>query len=192
MIFNNIRWFVILIEKKNVEYGTKVANTQLCYPNVQRYIIYAIYYRGVEQLVARRAHNPKVTGSSPVPATNLLKKEIIISPTLSVSKPNISGTLINLRPIVKEDAQGMFDGIADKEGMRLTGTKGTFTLERTEKRCASRLDAENRVDYAITLKDNPAYIGEVVLNQIKAEERSANFRIALRISIKAMVVKLPF
>ena len=26
-------------------------------------------YRGVEQLVARRAHNPKVTGSSPVPAT---------------------------------------------------------------------------------------------------------------------------
>ena len=30
-------------------------------------------YRGVEQLVARRAHNPKVTGSSPVPATNLIK-----------------------------------------------------------------------------------------------------------------------
>ena len=26
-------------------------------------------YRGVEQLVARWAHNPKVTGSSPVPAT---------------------------------------------------------------------------------------------------------------------------
>ncbi len=28
-----------------------------------------ILYRGVEQLVARRAHNPKVAGSSPVPAT---------------------------------------------------------------------------------------------------------------------------
>ena len=26
-------------------------------------------YRGVEQLVARRAHNPKVVGSSPAPAT---------------------------------------------------------------------------------------------------------------------------
>ncbi|MEY3075187.1 MAG: hypothetical protein RJB25_827, partial [Bacteroidota bacterium] len=26
-------------------------------------------YCGVEQLVARRAHNPKATGSSPVPAT---------------------------------------------------------------------------------------------------------------------------
>ena len=29
-------------------------------------------YRGVEQSVARRAHNPKVTGSSPVPATNFM------------------------------------------------------------------------------------------------------------------------
>ena len=26
-------------------------------------------HRGVEQLVARRAHNPKVVGSSPTPAT---------------------------------------------------------------------------------------------------------------------------
>ena len=26
--------------------------------------------RGVEQLVARRAHNPKVVGSNPAPATN--------------------------------------------------------------------------------------------------------------------------
>ena len=28
-------------------------------------------HRGVEQSVARRAHNPKVTGSSPVPATKV-------------------------------------------------------------------------------------------------------------------------
>ena len=27
------------------------------------------FHRGVEQLVARRAHNPKVVGSSPAPAT---------------------------------------------------------------------------------------------------------------------------
>ena len=29
-----------------------------------------IKHRGVEQLVARRAHNPKVVGSSPASATN--------------------------------------------------------------------------------------------------------------------------
>jgi hypothetical protein len=37
---------------------------------------FAISYRGVEQLVARRAHNPKVTGSSPVPATKNPSKAI--------------------------------------------------------------------------------------------------------------------
>ena len=36
-------------------------------PNNQKKI-----YRGVEQLVARRAHNPKVVGSSPAPATTEL------------------------------------------------------------------------------------------------------------------------
>ena len=35
------------------------------------YIYVLITHRGVEQLVARRAHNPKVAGSNPAPATNL-------------------------------------------------------------------------------------------------------------------------
>ena len=29
-------------------------------------------HRGMEQLVARRAHNPKVAGSSPAPATKII------------------------------------------------------------------------------------------------------------------------
>ena len=33
-------------------------------------------YRGVEQLVARRAHNPEVAGSNPVPATTIINPEI--------------------------------------------------------------------------------------------------------------------
>ena len=36
--------------------------------------IFANLNRGVEQLVARWAHNPKVTGSSPVPATITIKR----------------------------------------------------------------------------------------------------------------------
>ena len=31
--------------------------------------IFAVQYRGIEQLVARRAHNPEAGGSSPSPAT---------------------------------------------------------------------------------------------------------------------------
>ena len=33
-------------------------------------------YRGVEQLVARRAHNPEVAGSNPVPATITLSESM--------------------------------------------------------------------------------------------------------------------
>ena len=32
---------------------------------------FAVQYRGVEQLVARRAHNPEAGGSSPSPATKM-------------------------------------------------------------------------------------------------------------------------
>ena len=39
------------------------------FENQYQVYIFAPQYRGVEQLVARRAHNPKVAGSSPVPAT---------------------------------------------------------------------------------------------------------------------------
>jgi hypothetical protein len=35
--------------------------------------------RGVEQLVARRAHNPKVAGSSPAPATKELTRSAVLS-----------------------------------------------------------------------------------------------------------------
>ncbi|GEM_PF-3092596 len=38
-------------------------------------ILNKILYRGMEQLVARRAHNPKVVGSSPTPATT--KKPVL-------------------------------------------------------------------------------------------------------------------
>ncbi len=31
-----------------------------------------VIHRGVEQMEARRAHNPKVTGSNPVSATNFM------------------------------------------------------------------------------------------------------------------------
>ena len=43
--------------------------------NLQTNLSFAFKYRGVEQLVARRAHNPKVVGSSPAPAT---KKDSMI------------------------------------------------------------------------------------------------------------------
>ena len=38
--------------------------------------------RGVEQLVARRAHNPKVAGSSPATATQMKRVDRMVGPFL--------------------------------------------------------------------------------------------------------------
>ena|GEM_PF-6548890 len=46
-------------------------NGYICEPKIEDRKVKFLkkLYRGVEQLVARRAHNPKVIGSSPIPAT---------------------------------------------------------------------------------------------------------------------------
>ena len=94
-------------------------------------------------------------------------------------KPILTGTRINLRPITVDDAVGMFASLSDEESMRLTGTQASYTLEQVEAFCKRVSEADDRFDYAITLKDDPTYIGEVVLSDIDEDNRSASFRIAL-------------
>lgn len=94
-------------------------------------------------------------------------------------KPTIEGQKINLRPITAEDAPAMWAAIKDEESMRFTGTQQSFTFEQVEAFCRKVAAADDRFDFAITLKNDPAYIGEVVLNNIDPINRSASFRIAL-------------
>ena len=58
----------------------------------------ATKYRGVEQMVARRAHNPEVAGSSPVPATkkSSLKRQVSTSFFLPYGKSG--NILVTLTP----------------------------------------------------------------------------------------------
>lgn len=99
-----------------------------------------------------------------------------------MEKPTLVGEKVVLRPITAErDAKGMFAALSDEESMRLTGTQAEFTFEQVEAFCKRIETADDRYDFAITQKDDPAsaYVGEVVLNQIDDENRSASFRIAL-------------
>ena len=51
-------------------------------------------YRGVEQLVARRAHNPKVRGSSPLPATKLaMTADVAQSVERILGKDKVTGSI---------------------------------------------------------------------------------------------------
>ena len=59
---------IISNEKNNKKLLTKQMNSTIIIKRLERG---AKKYRGVEQSVARRAHNPKVVGSSPASATRL-------------------------------------------------------------------------------------------------------------------------
>ena len=97
-----------------------------------------------------------------------------------LEKPILHGETVTLRPIRAEDAEAMFASLADAESMRLTGTADSFTFEQVQAHCARLLGADDRADYAITLRGGPdTMLGEVVLNNIEWDNRSANFRIAI-------------
>jgi RimJ/RimL family protein N-acetyltransferase len=96
-----------------------------------------------------------------------------------LQKPTLAGDRITLRPITINDAEAMFASLSDAESMRLTGTQQTFTFEQVQQYCQRIAQADDRADYAITLKDAGTYVGEVVLNDINWFNRSADFRIAL-------------
>lgn len=62
--------------------------------------------------------------------------------------------------------------------MRLTGTHDTFTREQIEAYVQSNIEGKGRYAWVICLLDDTA-IGEVVINQVDEDNRSANIRIAL-------------
>ncbi len=56
-------------------------------------------HRGVEQSVARRAHNPKVTGSSPVPATKHGSADIAQSVERILGKDKVTSSILVISSI---------------------------------------------------------------------------------------------
>ena len=96
-----------------------------------------------------------------------------------LAKPVLEGKRVTLRPITAADAEAVFASLSDAEGRWLTGTQQDFTLAQVRAFCARVEGADDRLDYAVTLPNDPRYRGEVVLNEIDAANKSAHFRIAL-------------
>jgi RimJ/RimL family protein N-acetyltransferase len=95
-------------------------------------------------------------------------------------KPTLVGERVTLRPVTVDDADAMWEMVNDPEGKELTDTTATFTFEQIRDWCASRADADERLDLTIVENATGDYAGEAVLNQYDADHDSANFRIALR------------
>lgn len=86
-----------------------------------------------------------------------------------------------LRLAKKEDAQEYYNNNfkpLSPEIVRLTGCKPVFTQDEVVGFLKQCVDAEDRYDFLI-IAPNGRIIGESVINEIDAELKSANFRIAI-------------
>jgi RimJ/RimL family protein N-acetyltransferase len=93
--------------------------------------------------------------------------------------PTLEGRTVRLVPLSADVADDYWQMLNEPEGRRLTGTHATFAREQMLHWLATRTDAEGRADWAITRIEDGRFIGEVVLNDVDVDNRSAGFRISL-------------
>lgn len=90
----------------------------------------------------------------------------------------IQGSNIYLRPHEMRDKDIILAGIHEPEGNKLTGTHGTFTMPQIEAYITNNSKNDERLGWVICLVDDTV-VGEIVINEIDQNNRSANIRIAL-------------
>ena len=97
------------------------------------------------------------------------------------TKPTLTGEHVILRPVTVDDLPGLLDLLADEESGRLTGSHGGGPdPEAARTWYATRGETDDRLDLAVVERSSGEYAGEVVLNQLDRDNRSCNYRIALR------------
>ena len=74
---------------------------------------------------------------------------------------------------------GAWAALQEPEVVRLTGTHATFTRDAVRSWLESLEGRPDRADWAIVRATDDRHIGEAVLNDFDADNRSASFRIAL-------------
>lgn len=102
-------------------------------------------------------------------------------PTLALEHLREQRTLrtsrLVLEPLGPQHLQGLWQSLHDPDSRRLTGTHASFTEQQIVEWLASRQDAHDRADWAITC--GGLFIGEIVLNDLDTHNRSMGLRISL-------------
>lgn len=94
-------------------------------------------------------------------------------------RPTIHGERIVLRPIVAADATSLLADLDDADGRRPTGTHRIFERSEIERWAATRADADDRIDLAISDRSTGDWLGEIVVNDWDPANRCCGFRIAV-------------
>ncbi|RED58120.1 GNAT family N-acetyltransferase [Cohnella lupini] len=105
----------------------------------------------------------------------------VIPHTLKNRAPRIEGDGIVLRYARESDLESYLAFLRDPEMSRLTGSQAEFTTEQITAWIRKiSVPNDDRADFVIALADTDEVIGEVVLNEVDSDNRSANIRIAIQ------------
>jgi RimJ/RimL family protein N-acetyltransferase len=103
----------------------------------------------------------------------------VIPDDVFATVPTLTTARLRIEPLAPEHFEGSWAGLQDEESMRLTGTQSTFTEDQIRAWLAGLADRHDRADWAVIRLEDGEHIGEVVLNDLDAQNESMNLRIAL-------------
>lgn len=103
----------------------------------------------------------------------------MIAPDYFRDQVTLETANLRLEPLGPAHFDDAWAALQDEEARRLTGTHEQFTEEQIRQWLATRADAHDRADWAIIRRDDTAYLGEVVLNDLDPHNESMGFRISL-------------
>lgn len=95
------------------------------------------------------------------------------------AQPVLVGPRVRLEPLTEVVLDEYLRGLADPEVRRLTGSHSTFTPSEVERWLATRYEQHDRADWAVTRREDGAFLGEAVLHELDPANESASYRIWL-------------
>ncbi|WP_104160145.1 GNAT family N-acetyltransferase [Arthrobacter sp. ZGTC212] len=103
---------------------------------------------------------------------------------LFANQATLTTARLRLEPLGPEHFEGAWASLQDPEARRLTGTHAEFTPEQIQAWLAGLAGQHDRGDWAVIRRSDEhhpeeRYLGEVVLNDLDADNGSVGFRIAL-------------
>ncbi|SDT46270.1 GNAT family N-acetyltransferase [Microlunatus soli] len=95
-------------------------------------------------------------------------------------QPTLKTARTQLVPMGPRFGPQLWRSLQNHDTDKLTGTHGTFTEDQVRKHLENLPGRSDRADWAIIRNDDSSYLGEVVLNDLDADNESMNYRISLR------------
>lgn len=108
----------------------------------------------------------------------------MLSENLFASQATLTTARLRLEPLGPDHFDGVWAVLQDPEARRLTGTHAEFTQEQIEAWLSGLAEQHDRADWAVIRRADEQYpeeryLGEVVLNDLDADNESVGFRIVL-------------